>query len=100
MAITQEFLIVASDGVRRIFGVDQLPKGVEVGPDACRLRVVGPVWVKAPRAEMTPAQVEAWRTQLSSAGFTVAIEPFWTSSPSGHYQPLELVAEELLGKGR
>jgi hypothetical protein len=100
MAITQEFLVLLSDGTHRVLGVDQLPPGIQVGPDARRLRVVGPLWVKPPRAELTALQWEAWQARLRSAGFTVAVEPFWTSAPSGHYETLETVADELLGQGR
>jgi hypothetical protein len=100
MVITQEFLVLSSDEHLRVLGVEQLPPGVEVGPDARRLRVLGPLWIKPPRPEMTMSQWEAWQSQLRSAGFTVSIEPFWTSAPSGNYQPLEAVADELLGQGR
>jgi hypothetical protein len=100
MVITQEFLVLSSQENLRVLGVEQLPPGIEVGQDARRLRVLGPLWIKPPRPEMTISQWEAWQGQLRSAGFTVSIEPFWTSAPSGSYEPLEVVADELLGQGR
>ena len=39
---------------------------------------------------------ESWQDQLRSAGFSVTVGPFWTSTPSGHFQPLEPVLDELL----
>jgi hypothetical protein len=98
MVITQEFLVLSSHESLRVLGVEQLPPGIEVGQDARRLRVMGPLWIKPPRSEMTISQWEAWQEQLRSAGFTVSIEPFWTSTPSGNYEPLEVVADELLGQ--
>jgi hypothetical protein len=100
MVITQEFLVLSSHESLRVLGVEQLPPGIEVGQDARRLRVVGPLWIKPPRPEMTMSQWEAWQGQLRAAGFTVSIEPFWTSAPSGNYEPLEVVADELLGQDR
>jgi hypothetical protein len=100
MDVTEEFLVLPSDGSFRIYGVHDFPSGTFVGRDAKRLRVIGPVWVKPPRPELTEAQWEQWQVQLRSAGFSVTVEPFWTSSPSGHYQPLEAVLGELLRSTR
>jgi hypothetical protein len=100
MAVTQEFLVLPSSGTVRVYGVREFPSGTFVDRDAKRMRVAGPVWVRPPRAELTEPQWESWRAQLQSAGFSVTVEPFWTSSPSGHYQPLEAVLDELLRSAR
>jgi hypothetical protein len=96
MVVTQEFLVLPSNGAVRIYGVRDFPSGTFVDRDAKRMRVVGPVWVRPPRAELTESQWESWQAQLQSAGFSVTVEPFWTSTPSGRYQPLEAVLDELL----
>jgi hypothetical protein len=53
MVVTQEFLVLSSNGTVRVFGVDQFPEGTHVAQDARRLRVVGPVWIKPRHPEMT-----------------------------------------------
>jgi hypothetical protein len=100
MDVTQEFLVLPSNGAVLIYGVRDFPSGTPVGRDAQRLRVVGPVWVRPPRPELTESQWESWQAQLQSVGFSVAIEPFWTSSPSGRSQPLEAVLDELRRSAR
>ncbi len=95
MTVTQEFLVLRSNGLITVLGVGQLPTGTVVGGEAERLRLVGQVWVKIPLTEMTPDQWEAWIGQLRSVGFSVSVEPFWTTTPSGSYQPLEKVRDEL-----
>ncbi len=100
MTVTQEFLILASGAVRHVYGIGQVPDGTVVGQAAQRLRIVGPVWVKPPNPELTPDQWATWQERLREAGFSVRVEPFWTSSPSGHYVPLNEVADELLGSAR
>ena len=96
MDVTQEFLVLPSNGAVLIYGVRDFPSGTAIGRDAQRLRVVGPVWVRPPRPELTKAQWESWQNQLRSAGFSATVGPFWTSTPSGHFQPLEAVLDELL----
>jgi hypothetical protein len=100
MVVTQEFLILSSHENLRVLGVEQLPTGIEVDQDARRLRVVGPLWIKPPRPELTRSQWDAWQAQLRIAGYTVSVEPFWTSAPSGNYEPLDVIADELLGQDR
>ena len=100
MDVTEEFLVLPSNGSVRIYGVHDFPSGTWIGRDAQKLRVVGPVWVKPPRPELTEAQWQRWQDQLRSAGFLVAVEPFWTSALSGPSQPLEDVLDELLRSTR
>jgi len=100
MVVTQEFLVLPSNGAIRIYGVRDFPSGSFVDRNAKRMRVVGPVWVRPPRAELTESQWESWQRQLQSAGFSVTVEPFWTATPSGRYQPLEPVLDELLRSAR
>jgi hypothetical protein len=100
MDVTQEFLVLPSKGGVLIYGVRDFPSGTPVGPDAQRLRVVGPVWVRPPFPELTEAQWESWQAQLQSAGFSVTVGPFWTSTPSGRSRQLEAVRDELLRSAR
>jgi hypothetical protein len=100
MDVTEEFLVLPLNGNFRIYGVRDFPSGTAISRDAQKLRVVGPVWVKPPRPELTEAQWVRWQAQLQSAGFSVTVEPFWTSSPSGRSQPLEAVRDELLRSAR
>jgi hypothetical protein len=100
MAVTQEFVVLPAEEAVRIYGVRDFPSGTFVDREAKRMRVVGPVWVRPPRTELTGAQWQSWQTQLQSAGFSVTVEPFWTSSPSGQYQPLEAVLDELRRSAR
>jgi hypothetical protein len=97
-AITEEFLVLTSNGSVLIIAVGEMPPGTKVGPDAMRLRVNGPVWVKPPRPVLTPEQWELWQNRLREAGFSVSVEPFWTSRPTGIYLPLEEVVDDLLGQ--
>ena len=96
MDVTQEFLVLPSNGTVFIYGVRDFPSGTAIGRDAQRLRVVGPVWVRPPDPKLTEAQWQDWQAQLQTAGFSVTVGPFWTSSPSGRSQPLEAVRDELL----
>ena len=48
MVVTQEFLVLPSNGAVRIYGVRDFPSGTFVDRDAKRMRVVGPVWVRPP----------------------------------------------------
>ena len=65
MDVTQEFLVptLERDGVL-IYGVRDFPSGTAIGRDAQRIRIVGPVWVRPPRPELTEAQWENWQAQL------------------------------------
>ncbi len=51
MDVTQEFLVLPSNGTVFIYGVRDFPSGTAIGRDAQRLRVVGPVWVRPPHPE-------------------------------------------------
>ena len=57
MDVTQEFLIIPSNGSVLIYGVRDFPSGTAIGRDAQRLRVVGPVWVRPPDPELTESAV-------------------------------------------
>src|SRR5947199_9437671 len=96
MDVTQEFLVLPCDGGVRIYGVHDFPSGTWVGRDAQKLHVVGPVWVRPPRPELTEAQWQKWQVMLREAGFSVTVGPFWTTTPSGRYHGLEDVRDELL----
>ncbi|HZW34229.1 MAG TPA: hypothetical protein VFF52_26135 [Isosphaeraceae bacterium] len=100
MDITQEFLVLPCEGGVRVYGVHDFPSGTWVGRDAQKLHVVGPVWVRPPRPELTAAQWEKWQDILREAGFSVTVGPFWTSTPSGRYHLLEDVRDELLRSAR
>jgi hypothetical protein len=100
MTVTQEFLVLRSNGAVRVYSVRNFPSGTFVDRQAKRMRVVGPVWVRPPSTELTDAQWASWQDQLQSAGFSVTVEAFWTSSPTGRYQPLESVRDELLRSAR
>lgn len=100
MTVTQEFLVVPSNGRRLVYGVDSLPAGTIIGAEAERLRIEGPVWVKPPRVDLTSVQWESWMGQLRDAGFKVEVGPFWTTTPAGRFQPLSEVVDELLRTAR
>jgi hypothetical protein len=84
----------------RVYGVHDFPSGTWIGRDAQKLQVVGPVWVRPPRPELTVAQWEKRQDILREAGFSVTVEPFWTSTPSDRDHLLEDVREELLRSAR
>src|SRR5437763_15126936 len=109
--VTEEFLVVPSNGSVRIYGVHDLPSGTFIGRDAQKLRVVGPVWVKPPRPELAEAQWPRWQDRLREAGFSVTLGPFWTNPNAflpleemirggATSRPLEEVRDELLRSAR
>jgi hypothetical protein len=95
MTVTQDLAIIPIDGGVRIHGVPDFPPGTAVGPHAKVLHVQGPVWVRQPRTELTEAQFERWLAQLEEAGWSVTVEPFWTTDLTREIDPAELVPWEV-----
>ena len=93
METLQEFLILESDGDVAVYRPSTFPRGTQIGPDAQRLRVVGPSRVEPPRIQLTRLEFDRWRQELESAGRQVTLGPFWT----GPYAFLPL--EEIIRRG-
>ena len=68
MDVTQEFLVLPSNGAVLIYGVRDFPSGTPVGRDAQRIRIVGPVWVRPPRPELTQASGKTGRPSSDRPG--------------------------------
>jgi hypothetical protein len=100
MIVSQQFVIIPVEGGVRVYGAADFPSGTPIGPDAEKLHVEGPVWVRQPCPELTRAQCEEWLQQLRDAGSSVTVGPFWTGKPSGRYVRLEDVRDELLRSAR
>jgi hypothetical protein len=106
MERTQEFLILPSNGDVAVYTVRQFPRGTPIGPDAQRLRVVGPSRVEPPGIHLTHLAFDRWRHELESEGRRVTLGPFWTSPEAflpleeiirrGNSRSLEEVRDELL----
>ena len=79
MELTQEFLVLQSNGDVAVYTVKQFPRGTPIGPDAQRLRVVGPSRVEAPGIHLTPREFDHWRQELEREGRQVTLGPFWTN---------------------
>jgi hypothetical protein len=102
----QEFLILESNGDVGVYTVRQFPRGTPIGPDAQRLRVVGPSRVEPTCIHLTRLEFDRWRRELASEGRQVTLGPFWTSPNAflpleelirqGHSRSLEEVREERL----
>jgi hypothetical protein len=108
MIVTQEFVVIPFEGGVRIYGVKDFPSGTITGPNALKLHVEGPVWVRQPRIELTQAQWDRWQVQLKEAGWTATVGPLWTGKPfeeltPDDFVPWEEFRDELLrsvGQGR
>ncbi len=106
MERTQEFLILPSNGDVAVYTVRQYPRGTPIGPDAQRLRVVGPSRVEPPGIHLTHLEFDRWRQELESEGRRVTLGPFWTNPKPflpleeikrrGNWRSLEEVRDELL----
>jgi hypothetical protein len=107
MELTQEFLVLESNGDVAVYTVVQFPRGTPIGPDAQRLRVVGPSRVEPPRIHLSRLEFDQWRVELEQAGRQVSLGPFWTSPDAFlpleelrrrgvRFRPLEEVRDELL----
>jgi hypothetical protein len=96
MVVTQEFVAIPMEGGFRVYGVPDFPVGnMAIGPHALKLHVEGPVWVRQPRVELTRAQWERWLVQLKEAGWSVAVEPFWTADLNKEIDPADTVPWEV-----
>jgi hypothetical protein len=105
MTVTQEFVVIPIEGGVRIHGVPDWPPGTVTGPNALKLHVEGPVWVRQPRTELAQAQWEKWQVLLKEAGWSVTIEPLWTGKAFEDLDPEDLVPwedfrDELLRSAR
>jgi hypothetical protein len=106
METLQEFLVLESNGDVGVYTVRQFPRGTPIGPDARRLRVVGPSRVEPPRIHLTRPEFDRWRQELEGTGRQVTLGPFWTSPNAflpleelirqGNFRSLEEVRDELL----
>jgi hypothetical protein len=94
MIVTQEFVVIPIEGGVRIHGVPDFPRGTITGPNALKLHVEGPVWVRQPRTELTQAQWERWQVQLKEAGWSVTVEPLWTGKAFEELDPEDCVPWE------
>ena len=106
MEPTQEFLILESNGDVAVYRPSTFPSGTPIGPDAQRLRVLGPGRVEPPRIHLTRLEFDRWRQELESEGRQVTLGPF-RSNPAllltleeiirrGEFRSLEEVRDELL----
>ncbi len=105
MIVRQEFVVIPAEGGVRVYGASDFPVGTPVGPDAQKLHVEGPVWVRQPYPELTRAQWEEWLQQLRDAGWSVTVGPFWTGRPFEEFEPEKSVPweefrDELLRSAR
>jgi hypothetical protein len=97
MAVMQEFVAIPMEGGFRVYGVPDFPVGkMAIGQHSLKLHVEGPVWVRPPRVELTPAQWERWLVQLREAGWLVEVGPFWTTDLNREIKPEELIPWEVV----
>ncbi len=94
MIVRQEFVAIPVEGGVRVYGVPDFPLGTPIGPDAQKLHVEGPVWVRQPDSELTLSQWEEWLEQLRHAGWSVTVGPFWTGKPFEELTPDDFVPWE------
>jgi len=106
MEVTQEFLVLESDGDVAVYAPSDFPLGTPIGRDAKRLRVASPSRVRPPRTHLTRHEFEQWREELESEGRSVTLGQFWSNPQAvldpesvlahGDFRPLEDVRDELL----
>jgi hypothetical protein len=107
----QEFLILESNGDVAVYRPSTFPRGTPIGPEAQRLRVMGPGRVEPHRIHLTRLEFDRWREESESAGRQVTLGPFWANPNAflpleeiirrgATFHPLEEVRDELLRPAR
>lgn len=106
MELTQEFLVLESNGDVAVYRPSTFPLGTPIGREAQRLRVVGPSRVEPPRIHLSRPEFDRWRQELEREGRRVTLGPFRTNPEAladaeaairqGNYRSLEGLRDELL----